>query len=216
MPNYDLSSANFGRVAGVEVDRLRIAGQDVWVKPASIDTIFNENSVSLNSFNDATDGSWLGHEFYRPSSGSDYEILSVGIYVPSGSSLIGLMGHVGLQFQSTSFDPDFTYSNQINVQGNDLTAPSALVAGWNWISYLTPKTWSASSPYVLGAYSYGVNYLHDSTLTTDEIPSTLGLFTLAEYGSASIGRTWFSPGGDPWLKTTAHSYGIDLRVRVAE
>lgn len=218
MPNYDLSSANLGRVANQPVDMLRIADQIVWqasvAPPEPTYTIFDGAALVMASFDDLNPNSWVANQFRR-ALGVDYEIVDVGLYVPAGSSLLGRTGNVGVMLKSTPYGTGFTYPNQMMVLGGATSA--ALIEGWNWNSLPSPVLWTDSFPYALGGYTISPShYLFNNTLTENGISSPSLLFDLSPTNADGQRRSWFTPtSSSDFNVTTARSYGIDLRIRLA-
>lgn len=223
MPNYDLSSALEGRVVNQTVDMLMISNTVVWeAQPAfGPNTIFDGGFISLGTFHDIPEDSWLGSQFHKPS-GPDLEIVAIGVYVPSGSDIIGRFGHAGFQPKSTPFISGVSYTNVINDIGNRIDIPTITTPGWNWIEYGTPKLWTDSNPYIIAGYtisnpgSFGY-YLFNSDISTAAINSSPdSLFDLvAVSGGSSERRSWFASSGHNFEDTGSRSYGIDILVQPA-
>lgn len=218
MPNYDLSPANLGRVANQSVDMLRIANQIVWqasvAPPEPTYTIFDGASIALTSHFDLDPGSWVANQFRR-APGADYEIVDVGIYVPSGSSLLGKTGQVGVMLKSTPYAPLNAYPNTMTVLGGPTAA--ALVEGWNWHPLPSPVLWAHAEQYALGGYQIDPShYLFNNTISENGISSPSLLFDLSPTNADGQRRSWFTPTAtDQFNSSNARSYGIDLRIRIA-
>lgn len=213
MPAYDLSPATLARVAGQNVDVLRIADTTVWTPapPAIVDTLFDGGPVpGLNTYSDAPANSWEAVQLARYP-GPTVGITAIGIYVPPGSGLISRSGFVGLQFSADPFSSVTTYTNTMPA-GQVATGP--LVAGWNWIPYVAP--WPASTPNILVGYALGAWYLYSTTVPAAATDSTHGLFKVtAQAAPDTAERSWWDNGATPPLEfvwTNSRSYGLDLRV----
>lgn len=219
MPEHNLSAATLGRVAGQPVDLLRIADQIVWaapdVSPPQTYTVFDGDSISVGSYDDTFVGSYEAMQFYRQV-GVDLEVVDVGLYIPAGSSLIGLTGNVGVQMASTGYDSGTDYSSQ---PLRDSASPiGPLVEGWNWGELLEPALWPDETPYLLAGYSVGHHYLFGSDLTIDSIPSQpFPYFSLAQRAGGGMTRSWYTRESNlDFFSQSALTYGIDIRVRVVE
>jgi hypothetical protein len=214
MPNYDLSSALEGRVAGQPVDMLRIANQIVWeasAPPAELFTVWDEAPITLSSHNDAGTGAYIAQQFARYA-GDPLEITDIGIYVPAGSSLIGQSAKVSAQFSATPmFDPGVA-----NTMPANETSGQVLVSGWNWVPFPSPLEWTESLPYILAGYNVGLGpyYLYNDVVPTTTIVSPAGFHELVAWHSAGTHRSWYSGfAGANFAHSNAGSYGLDVRIR---
>lgn len=223
MPNYDLSSADLGRVAGFEVDLLRVANQTVWEKPFDVSswTIFDEAALDLASFNDAANTDGLMNQFYKYA-GVDLEVFQIGLYIPSGSLFIGNSGYVQAMFSSGGFLRGNGYSTSDAIASR-VSTPT-LVEGWNWTTIPTPFPWTDASPYILAGYKVFDDYLFNGAssstpITTSNVVSIDGKFELipTAVSSGQPERSWYDEGVGfhSFVTTFARSYGVDIRVREA-
>lgn len=215
MPDYDLQGMIAGRVANEAVDMLRIVNEIVWEEAVDIPTytLFEGAAISgMTSHNDSHVNAWCANQFIRYA-GADLRILEVGIYIPSGSILIGQSGVVGVQFNESKFVGTSSYSNSIG-SGSPI---GPLVAGWNWAPLSSPPLWTASFPYILAAYKLGIYYLHNTTFTSSAVGAPSALFELDSAVASGGDRSWYAPGsaGNLFGETSARTYGIDIRVREA-
>lgn len=101
MPDYNLSSANLGRVANQPVDLLRIANQIVWEANTFVDEafVFPPPPVENRNLNDGqeltlglvwgttAEGTWIGNRIYTPTSVVD--VIRAAAYNLDSSSLLG-------------------------------------------------------------------------------------------------------------------------------
>lgn len=217
MPNYDLSTANLGRVAGQSVDMLRIANQIIWQasEPIPTFTIFDGSVIpNLTSHNDLHAGAYVANQFHRLM-GHTYEIVDVGIYVPSGSSLLGRSGTVGVMLSSAPYSSANVYPDDMVTLGGPTAAP--LIQGWNWHPLPSPVIWEDSKSWVLSGYAIDTHYLHNDTISEAAI-SSIGLeFDLSPMNADGMWRSWYTrQSDDQFITTSARSYGIDLRCRIMD
>lgn len=212
MPNYDLTTSDLGFVANQAVDILRIANVDVWTKPADAtpETVFNAATLTLTSNHDSGVNDWEGNQFNKYA-GGDLEVLSLGIYIPVGSELIGASGTIGLQLGASRFQSPTTYL--VNIVGVHDLAIASLVQGWNWFDYSTPVVWPDATPWMVAAYKIsGGKYLHDgSSVTSSPVVSTGAHYELV----ADTWRSWYTFGSNSFQSASGRTYGIDVKARPA-
>jgi hypothetical protein len=218
MPNYDFTTADFARVANQEVDLLRIANQIIWEKPSTPPevtfSIFDEQTIALTSHDDLHAGAYVANQFHR-TTGLTYEIVDVGIYVPSGSLLIGRSGTVGVMLKNTPYASGNVYPDNMAVLGGPTAAP--LTVGWNWHPLPTPVNWEESNAYALAGYAIDTHYLYNNTISENAISSPGLEFDLAPTNADGMWRSWYTRQSDDQFATTsARSYGIDLRCRISD
>lgn len=217
MPAYDLSSADLGLVAGQEVDALMIANQLVWeASPeAPLFTLWAEAALTLTTHVDYVSANHFIANQFKKHVGDPLEVVDVGIYIPAGSSMIGLSGAVAVQSRSAAYNFDTNYDNFMSLTRTNC---GPLVAGWNWCPLSTPYTWADANAHLLAGYDLGQNYVHNGTITDAAINEPVeNLFELVQI-LGSQARSFYLREDNPiyLFGTTARSYGIDIRVRHAE
>jgi hypothetical protein len=217
MVNIDLSSTDLGRVAGQNVDRLRIADQDVWTAtpPAvSLFSVFNNVPIDLQTYNDIGAGHWLMNQF-ELTAGPSLKIHALGMFVNTGSNVIGQTAQIGLQFGSSAF---LSGGVDYQVALTNISLPGIpLAEGWNWLPFDSPVNWSAATPFVLAGYDFSPNYLYSATLQDQVYPSidvNVQLVKMAGADTQPSRSFWISRPGVSWSSTQSKSYGIDLRVSI--
>lgn len=166
-------------------------------------------NVSSNS--DAGTSAWLGHQYYPASTApTDWYVTGVRIYVPPGSSLIGVSGDVSMVRNGNgAVNLGVPTNSQFNSSPAITTVP-ALTAGWNEIMFgadylLTPGEgfWVA---YKLNGY-----YLYNGNLSPNVpilgadragifLSERVGAFTRSVYDGGVSTSCWY--GIEPIIKGT--------------
>lgn len=180
--------------------------------PASIySTVYGDvpPSMELTTMTDAGPNDWLGQQFYVAASPhQQLYVHGVRLYVPSGSSMIGQTGKIGI---SRRDNPPGIFMSQDSPSGPSTNGSStnmsqALVAGWN--EFLLSSSYSfASLEGLIAAYNVGGSYLFSPTI---QASSVLSSGALKFYMAEETIRSFY--GVDPLARTQSQGYGIDIMV----
>jgi hypothetical protein len=185
---------------------------------ADIYSIFGSTvPATLTSYTDAVAGDWLTHTFYCTTgtqlpTGS--KIVGCRLYVPAGSAHIGQLWYSALIVSTSGKYPDlgtFPYT-QYNSNGTKI-AGSALVAGWNEITYAAETNVPASP----GSWYQGIQigdgsrYLFNNSLNPSAIQNPQGKnFYLSEVTSSIVSRHFYNSS----TGSATNWYGIDTKLRI--
>lgn len=159
MSNYDLSSADLGRVAGQLVDKLRIANQDVWTAsgpPPDGPYYLNDAAgTSPNSFDDGTPNIVIGllHTFHN-----DGFVTGFQWWDQSGSAETWDFG-IREVTTSNGNTPD-TGSSKLASKSVASTG-----AGFREFNFDDPVPVSTGEMYLLTRYNSTGYYVHSSSFT---------------------------------------------------
>lgn len=136
MGNFDLTSANLARVAGQEVDLLRIANQTVWQKPAGGPESIFTTQTPASSFGDGP--VTLGTVFTTSVAGT---VDGIRFWAHAQSE----PGRVGALYRIT----DDTHGIQID---ENLPLVTVSDSAWNSTNFPVPVAVLANTRYVVAAY----------------------------------------------------------------